>query len=1216
MGVTDKSVRRRHGARAVALLVLTGTVWTGPLDVPATAHRLVPATAAPVSAEEQALRTARTTGRRVELPDARTETRQIFAEPSGQLTLVQHAMPVRVRRDGAWHPIDTTLRHRADGTIAPVATSVDLTLSGGGRAPLLTLAAGEHRLSLSWPLDLRTPVLTADTATYSEVLPGVDLTVTATVDGYRQRLVVKDRAAAANPALRRITFHTATTGLTLHPAPDGSLTAVDGDSAPVFVAGAPTMWDAPARTGPARSAVGEDDDIAARQRPVQLDVAPGKLTIVPDATLLDDPSADFPIVIDPDFGSGAAAWLHLNLNAPNQNGWGWDQASGAKVGRTWNNTPVYRSFFQFNLNSIGGAVVSAAYFRITLDHSASCSPTPVELWHTGGIRNGTTWANTGNGHWYRQLDTRSANANDAGGCGTVQPDVGMEFGGANLNSVMQAAATEHWGGVTLGLKAPNEGDQYQWKKFHPGTAVLQVTYNHRPNPPAELSTVPPTTCGTATAPTPLNTPTPTFTTRVTDPNLHTINARLQIREGTTVRYDVTSPNVGSGSVLHWPAPAADTLPGDQPQRVFSYQAAATDQLGLGTDWGAPCYFTVDRQVPGTPVVQTADFPDGEPVRAVGETGTLQLSPGTGPTGQADPDIAGYRYGFQQDRLTGWAPADQAGRATIPMVLWQTSRPLYVQAVDKAGNPSTNETPCICTVWDLRANPSPATPAHKSADLTGDGRADIATLFDMGHGRTAAWNAVARPDGGVHAPYIGWDSGINGGFAGYRTKSSQGDFDGDGLADLAVFREDPDRRLRLFLLRSDSHRYDADPAPEWEGPVGSTEWTLSNLQLVVTDVNRDTRADLVALVPHGPAHFSFFVFPGAPTGLATPVNWYTNPVNYAEVARVRIVAGDFNGDGFGDIGNFYNYDNGLTKLWLHYSNGSNTFTMGVQVWDSGVGNWEWGRSTPTVGDYNGDNRADIVLMYNYDLFGNAGLTRFWMFPGTTAGPTTPSLWWDSGGWNTFHAGRAQLSTGDFDNNGRSDIAAIYDATSPTARIHLFHTKPTGDGFQAPDLGAPHWTGRIGAVNSTFQPEAGRGYWLRSRLSGKCLQLRGGSSTVGTVIEQATCAAGQTQQLFRFEQVDNGPHHQIRPLPDRCVGVNNATHNDNEAVLNQACQDSGGNQQWRFEHLAGQGLDSIVRPRAAHSDKCIGISGAVATDGAPAVQQPCSGTHTEYLIQIRP
>jgi hypothetical protein len=1217
MGVSDKPRSGWRCAPALAFLLLANMVVAVQLDRSAAVAAPTLVAADPALDEGTSLRAARTTGERVEVLAARTETQQIFAEPSGQLTLVQHAVPVRVHRDGAWRPIDTTLRHRANGTVSPAAITVDLTLSDGGSTPLVTLAAKQHRLSLSWPDHLPEPVLAGDTATYPEVLPGVDLAVTATVDGYRQRLIVKDRAAAANPALRRITFRTQATGLTLRSAPDGSVTALGPNSESVFVAGAPTMWDTPATT--ARTDPDESDDTsAARQRPIQLEIQPNELTIVPDASLLDDPNAEFPIVIDPDFGSGAAAWLHLNLKAPNQNGWGWDQSTGAKVGRAWGDTPVYRSFFQFNLNSIGGSVVSAAYFRILMDHSASCGPTPAELWHTGGIWNGTTWGNTGNGHWYSWLDVKSGNANEAGGCGngSDQPDFQLEYSGG-LTGLMQTAANDHWGQVTLGIKAPNESDQQQWKKFFQSSATVQVTYNHRPSLPAELSTVPPTPCGTATAPTPLNTPTPTFTTRVTDPNLNAIKARLQIREGSTARYDVTSPSVGSGSVLSWAAPPAGTLPDNQPTRTFSYQASSTDELGLGTDWSTACYFTVDRQIPGTPAVESADFPDGEPVRSVGQVGTLRLSPGVGPTGQPDADIAGYRYGFQQDRLTGWAPADGTGQATIPMVLWQTNRTLYIQAVDKAGNPSVNETPCICTAWDLRTNPSSATPAHETADLNGDDRGDIAALLDMGNGRTAVWNAVTRSDGGLYAPYIGWDSGVNGGFAGYRTKSAQGDFDGDGLADIAVFREDPDRRLRLFLLRSDSHRYDADPAPEWEGPLNSHEWTLNLVQLGVTDVDNDSRADLLVLVPPTANQFNLHVFKGGSAGLAAPQHWYNHPEGLAQASRIRLVTGDFNGDGFGDAGYFYNYDNSQTKLWLHYSNGTQAFSTAVQVWDSGVNNWEWSRITPAVGDYNGDGRDDILAMYSYDLNGNVGWTRFWMFPGMpTNAATTATMWWDSGAWNTFHTGHARLSAGDFNGDGRSDLAAFYETTSPTAKIHIFHTKADATGFQSPNLSAPPWTGAIGAVNSTFQPESNRSYWLRARHSGKCLQLRGGSGASGTVIEQATCATGQDRQLFRFEPVGNGTYYQLRPLTGGlCTSVNGATHGDTESILNQTCQTGAGNQQWRFEYLAGTSLDTIIRPRAAHSDKCFGANAASTTDGAYMVQSSCWSIHQEYMVQIR-
>ena len=96
-------------------------------------------------------------------------------------------------------PVDTTLRLQPDGTSRPWPTAVGLRFSGGGGAPRWPgCRAAARRMELGWPGTLPKPTLNGDTATYPEVMPGVDLQVTADVDGFSHVLVVKSRAAAAN----------------------------------------------------------------------------------------------------------------------------------------------------------------------------------------------------------------------------------------------------------------------------------------------------------------------------------------------------------------------------------------------------------------------------------------------------------------------------------------------------------------------------------------------------------------------------------------------------------------------------------------------------------------------------------------------------------------------------------------------------------------------------------------------------------------------------------------------------------------------------------------------------------------------------------------------------------------------------------------------------------------------------------------------------------
>lgn len=61
-----------------------------------------------------------------------------------------------------------------------------------------------RELALTWPDALPAPVLSGATATYRDVLPGVDLRMEAQETGYTQLLVVNSAEAAANPKLSEL----------------------------------------------------------------------------------------------------------------------------------------------------------------------------------------------------------------------------------------------------------------------------------------------------------------------------------------------------------------------------------------------------------------------------------------------------------------------------------------------------------------------------------------------------------------------------------------------------------------------------------------------------------------------------------------------------------------------------------------------------------------------------------------------------------------------------------------------------------------------------------------------------------------------------------------------------------------------------------------------------------------------------------------------------
>ncbi|HYI15501.1 MAG TPA: hypothetical protein VEX37_08925, partial [Thermomicrobiales bacterium] len=509
---------------AVVISMATGAaVAVHPATATATAMA-APATA-PQSPEAAAMAKARATGERVEVEASTTETQRLFANPTGTITLEQTAVPVRVRRGTSWTPVNTELRRRADGMIAPTAAVVDVAFSGGGaESPLMRVARGGHAAAFSWPDALPAPVLDGDTATYAEVLPGVDLKVRALVDGFTQVLVVKTAAAAAQAALRRVQFGATVTGGSLRADAGGGFSVVDESGAAWFVSPQATMWDSSggsaggepklrqrsltdSASDPREHGPQGGDQVASMA--VEVDAA--NLTVVPDADLLKD--AQFPLYLDPPMHPAArTAWTMVNRTFPETKTWRWGNGSdnrGEGVG--WTNkegTHLKRLIWGFDPRPIWGKTIRNATFSAFNVWSDSCDATPIELWMTWGITASTNW--TTQPTWVRSLDSATV-ANGRAGCRPNGQLVDL-----TATSAVAEAAAKRWSSMNLGLRARDEKTSAGWKRFH-NNAVLSIEYNSLPGTPTGLRTTSPvTSCKMGANPPAIPNDPPIFVARTTD----------------------------------------------------------------------------------------------------------------------------------------------------------------------------------------------------------------------------------------------------------------------------------------------------------------------------------------------------------------------------------------------------------------------------------------------------------------------------------------------------------------------------------------------------------------------------------------------------------------------------------------------------------------------------------------------------------------------------
>ncbi|MEU4739294.1 VCBS repeat-containing protein [Actinosynnema sp. NPDC023658] len=251
-----------------------------------------------------------------------------------------------------------------------------------------------------------------------------------------------------------------------------------------------------------------------------------------------------------------------------------------------------------------------------------------------------------------------------------------------------------------------------------------------------------------------------------------------------------------------------------------------------------------------------------------------------------------------------------------------------------------------------------------------------------------------------------------------------DFNGDNRADIVAI--DPGDNLILFTGNGGGQ-------VGWAGPMWPTGSQWAGYKHITSgDFNGDGRTDIAAIDPGD----NLILFAGNGAG---QVGWsgLMWPTGSQWAGYKHITAGDFNGDGRTDLAAIDPGDN----LILFAGNGAGQVGWTGPMWPTGS---QWaGYKKITAGDYNGDGRTDIAAIDPGD--------NLILFAGNGAGQVGWSgLMWPTGSqW----AGYKHITSGDFNGDGRTDIAAI----DPGDNLILF----AGNG-----AGQVGWTGPMWPTGSQW------------------------------------------------------------------------------------------------------------------------------------------------------
>lgn len=698
----------------------------------------------PLSEGQKALAEAQETGKRVEVTGERSERTTVYANPDGfTFTLEESAVPVRVpTAGGGWQAPDATLEVRADGAVVPKAAAVEMEFSGGGaKDPLVKISDTGRSLRIGWPGKLPEPEVDGASAVYPEVLSGVDLRITASVEGFRHVLVVKSPEAAAQEELKEIDYALKATGLSLLKGKAGNLTAIDDDGNRVFRAPPAQMWDSagsasgaqtmslaaasagaaedegsdPAEMG-AASAAGAEPGAGDTVTTMDVKVSEDALTVIPDAEMLSETEASaFPLYIDPTVTWGEAERTLLRSDGYESYGWGnGDDGLGKGAGKcgTWSGYycgPGYvqRLYFEFSPASLKGKQVLDATFRVTEPWAFQCDPRWVDLVRTNNISSSTTWSSRP-----KALDLmgdRHVSAGRGSLCDPNSPDAPIEFNdnpeetNENLTPTVRSFAAGKFSRLTLEIRAHDESDTSAWKRFK-NDAVLEVDFVGLPAKPTGIGLVTGsgTVCETAESdPAVVSDPTPALTATAQTASGGEKDAQLRVyfdldhKNSDSTWSDTTAGNgdlspssgyVGDGVKL---TKSWSTL---TEGKLYRYRAWVRSYYNSGgsylsgpsnastTGW---CYFKVDPTAPKAPKITV-----GSPYSTCtdtacpagggpGQKGTFTFGPASG-----DSNVA---YQYKLSTAAAWSTAINGSTVSKDITPDRSGTySVYVRAKDSVG----------------------------------------------------------------------------------------------------------------------------------------------------------------------------------------------------------------------------------------------------------------------------------------------------------------------------------------------------------------------------------------------------------------------------------------------------------------------------------------------------------------------------------------------------
>ncbi|MFE2107587.1 ricin-type beta-trefoil lectin domain protein [Kitasatospora sp. NPDC059463] len=1232
-GATHQGPSRRRTHRAagrIAALAVAGALALAATVVPAHAD-LGPSGAGPdgfetpapanQTAEQlavaEAIGQARRTGQQVAVDALTTETSSTVATPAGRLATTDTAQPVRTRRDGGWSDLDATLHRNPDGSVTPAVAMAGLTLSGGGNGPMATLTTDDGaRIAVTAPFPLPAPVLKGATATYADVLPEVDLQVTALpAGGWRNVLVVRTAQAAARPELTTLTFRTEATGLTVSADAVGNIEAKDPNGRTQFHAPAPIQWDS--TTTPQ---TGTPAGTAAKATPLAPGAAAGAAEAADPDAAADGSSAEGPgehaivarmatrvtesaIELTPDrnaLGKGTGPWyldptlvatsstqgsVEVQENHPGARNYGsYTQLATGFCGYS-DCTPKgrQRAYFKIGLNPAlrtrpEGAPNPPSVFGSVLNTTVSWAasngtPTPFGFYWApdGDINTLTDWGNQPCGIQGRM-----------NGCTRIADGAITGYGPMRVvvTSAVQQAVARGNTQMIIGIAPDDESNMYFRHRFADNPSIT-TEYDHTPSIwyprtgpyPFHAKSNRPIDCTVGiSGGNPWDNPgwigsnqNIWLNVNSWSPAGFNLTNQFHLWDDTDQTWGA-SPAAGGGS---WNSPASVPVGTLADGHQYGWNAWATDGT-LTSAGSALCYFRVDRTNPRA-AIASPDFPpsgtpNDNPTAYADSNATFTLGgndPAPGGGLQAS-GLACFRVSTDPTPVTGWhcgdagtVTADDNGNASFQHVPgnWGTNV-IFAQAQDNAGNYSDVASYSYYAPWRPGSLPV-------FGDVDGDRKADILRPDAAGNLNALGANTdPTRTNSAVAAAAPGNDQSHHPTWKDYRI-THRGALIGGANVDQIIAHNttDPELKKLLSLVYNDG-------AGRFDNLVSTSLARPANCRLTLGGPVTDCAS--TGVYAEDWSTLSQLVAIGTPEGERTSGTVMTT--------RSSLLTVEQGG-----------------RLWLYRPGGANELSPTAQLIPTEAGHGDWNdyelinpgpangalkiSDTDSVGQATvwaryrgpGDRHGNV---YAYAITGTVNADKT-VTPNYSALARPDAGRLILGGSGTSTAAYPEMgSSGDLNGDGLADLWTV----DAAGNVHVWRGVNTdGVAGRVDGFTWPAFMGRSGATTS-----------IRSAIApGSCLDAEGGVAA-GAAIALYGCWGGSNQH-FNFA-VDGTLRRS-----GLCFSVQNDAAAPGAGVAMQGCAGLNG-QKWAL------GSDGALRNTP--SGLCLDLPSWSTAPGARPVLWPCN------------